>query len=171
MKNWHWVFVWFRCGIKMCCYSVYCKIHSCGHKLCKFFYTHKNCTCENSVRCAVNMLFTGVATILLGMHSWLTLIPPSGGIFTVSFWMSNCLKFIQHCLICRPSDVTVSEDAEIEPRTVATFALAVRRSNNLARSHPPLHSLLYMYYVLYLYVMNEPALHMFLWLFLQRAQI
>jgi hypothetical protein len=40
----------------------------------------------------------------------------------------------QHCFICRPSDSTVSEDAGIEPRTVATLALAVRRSNNSARS-------------------------------------
>ncbi len=43
---------------------------------------------------------------------------------------------IQHCFICRPSDSTVSEDAGIEPRTVATEALAVRRSNYSARSHP-----------------------------------
>ncbi len=43
---------------------------------------------------------------------------------------------IQHCFICRPSDSTVSEDAGIEPRTVATTALAVRRSNNSALSHP-----------------------------------
>jgi hypothetical protein len=27
---------------------------------------------------------------------------------------------IQHCFICRPSNFTVSEDAGIEPRTVAT---------------------------------------------------
>ncbi len=31
---------------------------------------------------------------------------------------------IQHCFICRHSDSTVSEDAGIEPRTVATTALA-----------------------------------------------
>ncbi len=43
---------------------------------------------------------------------------------------------IQHCFICRPSDSTVSEDAGIEPRTVATTALAVGRSNHSARSHP-----------------------------------
>ncbi len=43
---------------------------------------------------------------------------------------------IQHCFICRPSDFTVSEDAGIEPRTVATTALAVRRSKHSARSHP-----------------------------------
>ncbi len=42
---------------------------------------------------------------------------------------------IQHCFISRPSDSTVSEDAGIEPRTVATTALAVRRSNHSARSH------------------------------------
>ena len=32
---------------------------------------------------------------------------------------------IQHCFICRPSESSVSEDAWIEPRTVATTALAV----------------------------------------------
>jgi hypothetical protein len=37
---------------------------------------------------------------------------------------------IQHCLIFRPSDSTVSEEAGIEPRTVATTALAVRRSTH-----------------------------------------
>ncbi len=44
---------------------------------------------------------------------------------------------IQHCFICRPSDSTVPEDAGIEPTIVATTALAVRRSNRSARSHPP----------------------------------
>jgi hypothetical protein len=43
---------------------------------------------------------------------------------------------IQHCFICRPSDSTVSEDAGIEPMTVATTALVVGRSNHSARSHP-----------------------------------
>jgi hypothetical protein len=43
---------------------------------------------------------------------------------------------IQHCVICRPSDSTVTEDAGIENRTVATFALAVRPSKDLARPHP-----------------------------------
>jgi hypothetical protein len=36
--------------------------------------------------------------------------------------------FSMYC--CRPSDSTVSEDAGIEPRTIATLALAVRRSNH-----------------------------------------
>jgi hypothetical protein len=44
------------------------------------------------------------------------------------FWdLVLCMYFIQHCFVCRPLDSTVSEDAEIEPRTVATSALAVRR--------------------------------------------
>ncbi len=42
----------------------------------------------------------------------------------------------QHCFICRSSDSTVSPDAGIEPRTVATLALDVRRSSHLATSHP-----------------------------------
>ncbi len=37
--------------------------------------------------------------------------------------------YIQHCFICRHSDSTVPTDAGIELRTVATDALAVRRSN------------------------------------------
>ncbi len=41
-----------------------------------------------------------------------------------------------YCFICRSSDSTVSEDAGIEPRTVATLAVAVRRSNHSARSPP-----------------------------------
>jgi hypothetical protein len=35
-----------------------------------------------------------------------------------------------------PSDYIMSEDAGIEPRTGATSALAVKRSNHSARSHP-----------------------------------
>ncbi len=38
------------------------------------------------------------------------------------------MNIIQHCLICRPSDFIVSEDAGIEPRTVAALALTARRS-------------------------------------------
>ncbi len=45
---------------------------------------------------------------------------------------------IQHCFNFRPSGSTVSEDAGIEPRTAATSALAVRRSNHSARSLPQL---------------------------------
>jgi hypothetical protein len=43
--------------------------------------------------------------------------------------------------ICRLSDSTVLEDAGIKPRTIATLALAVRRSNDFARSH---HTRLYL---------------------------
>jgi hypothetical protein len=35
-----------------------------------------------------------------------------------------------------PSEFTLSEDAGIEPRTVATLALTARRSNLSTRSHP-----------------------------------
>jgi hypothetical protein len=37
---------------------------------------------------------------------------------------------IQHCFNCRPSDSIVSTDARMEPKTVATGALEVRRSNH-----------------------------------------
>ncbi len=48
--------------------------------------------------------------------------------------------YIQRCFIYRPSDSTVSENAGIEPRSVAISALAVRgsNSNHSARSHPRL---------------------------------
>ncbi len=52
------------------------------------------------------------------------------GIFLHLFTVFNTL------FICRPSDSTVSEDAGVEPRTVATTALAVRSSNHSAKSHP-----------------------------------
>jgi hypothetical protein len=52
------------------------------------------------------------------------------------FWVF--MYVIQHCFICRPSDSTVSEDAGIELKTVATSALAVRCSNLSASSHPQL---------------------------------
>jgi hypothetical protein len=57
-----------------------------------------------------------------------------GGFFYVFLFTYD----IQDCFICRPSDSTVSEDAMIEPRAVATTALAVRRSDHTARSHPQL---------------------------------
>jgi hypothetical protein len=56
---------------------------------------------------------------------------------------SLCTMYcIQHCFICRPSDSTVSEDAGIEPRTVATrhwqsYALTTRLLNTTTSAHPP----------------------------------
>jgi hypothetical protein len=47
----------------------------------------------------------------------------------VFFGFFSSMYCIQHCFICRPSDSTVSE---------ATSALAIRRSNYLARSYPHL---------------------------------
>jgi hypothetical protein len=52
--------------------------------------------------------------------------------FRKSYKGETCLilfqYFIRHCFIWRPSDSTVSKDAGIEPRIVATSILAVRRS-------------------------------------------
>ncbi len=46
----------------------------------------------------------------------------------------ECSRGHESPYICRRSDSTVSEDAGIEPMTVVTSALAVRRSNRSARS-------------------------------------
>jgi hypothetical protein len=48
--------------------------------------------------------------------------------------------FKGHCFICRPSDSSALEDDGIETRTVATLALAVRRSNHSARCLDLIHS-------------------------------
>jgi hypothetical protein len=48
------------------------------------------------------------------------------------FWIFFLFIYdIEHCFICDPSDSTVSEDAGIEPRTVTSTALAVRRSKKV----------------------------------------
>ncbi len=51
----------------------------------------------------------------------------------LKYFLGDFLLFsynIQHCIICRHSDSTVPMDAGIEPRTVATGALTVRRSDH-----------------------------------------
>ena len=50
--------------------------------------------------------------------------------FLIFFWGDFLFfsYFIQHYFIGRPSDSTVPTDAGIEPRTVATGALAVRHA-------------------------------------------
>ncbi len=75
---------------------------------------------------------------------------PSAGIVLADLYQSGQLRiflhqrdsflkyilfFIQHCLICCSTDSRVSEDAVIEPRTVATLAFAVRCSNHSAIFH------------------------------------
>jgi hypothetical protein len=45
---------------------------------------------------------------------------------TGGFLKKFSMYLFQHCFICSPSAATVSEDAGIEPRTVATSAMAVR---------------------------------------------
>ncbi len=64
-------------------------------------------------------------------NSLFTLPSPDISYFFARFFV----YFFQHCYSCRPSDYTVSEDAGIEPRTVATLALAVRLSCHWAISH------------------------------------
>ncbi len=56
--------------------------------------------------------------------------------FTRGYFLVFFMYIIQHCFICRPSESTVSEDAGIEPWTVANLTLAVRRFYHSARSHP-----------------------------------
>ncbi len=59
--------------------------------------------------------------------------PKASNFFKGNFQGFLCTRYcFQHCFICRPS-----EDAGIEPRTIATTALTVRRSNHSAKSHPP----------------------------------
>ncbi len=55
----------------------------------------------------------------------------------VLFCKGDFLDFLCTIFNTASSDSTVSEDAGIERRTVATTALAVWRSNHSARSHPP----------------------------------
>jgi hypothetical protein len=64
-------------------------------------------------------------------------------IFKVGFFsFSASFNFVSSGV---PSDSTVSEDADNESKTVATSALAVRRSNYSARS-PPLTKIIQMYF-------------------------
>jgi hypothetical protein len=77
--------------------------------------------------------------VLYGEHPATRLFLSVAHIDTVlkeDFFSPFFMYSIQHCFICRPSDSTVSENAGFEPGTVATTALAVRRSDHLARSHP-----------------------------------
>jgi hypothetical protein len=55
------------------------------------------------------------------------------GIFFIFFVFYK--YFIQQCLICRPSDSSVSEDAGIESKTVAILAFSARSNNHSIRSH------------------------------------
>jgi hypothetical protein len=78
--------------------------------------------------------------MLLGQSKWkrgrLTeFLFQEGLIYGIWFRNPICTLF-NTVFICLPSDSTVSEDAGIEPRTVATLAMAVRRTNHSARSHP-----------------------------------
>jgi hypothetical protein len=72
------------------------------------------------------------------------------------FYFCVCFQyFIQHCFICCGSYSAVSEDAGIEPRAFATSALAVRRSNHSARSHPFLAKKTFRLQYTFIYVMYK----------------
>ena len=57
-------------------------------------------------------------------------------VYSYSLVLWHKQYIIQHCCICCPSDSSMSEDAEIEPSTVATSALTFRCRNHTIRSHP-----------------------------------
>jgi hypothetical protein len=58
--------------------------------------------------------------------------------FKGGFFFGFFLFYVRYSTLLHlpPTDSPVSEGARIEPRTVATTTLAVRRSNHSARSHP-----------------------------------
>jgi hypothetical protein len=75
---------------------------------------------------------------LAALAVWQTSRAPAPPVVKIFFIRGIFLEFfyeIQHRFICRPSDSIVSEDAGFEPRTVATTALAVRRSNTRLDVH------------------------------------
>jgi hypothetical protein len=69
----------------------------------------------------LSVLRTGCRPPTLPLHV-VTAGKMKGDFLDFLFYMYD----IQHCLICRPSNSSVSEDAGIEPRTVATTALTTR---------------------------------------------
>ncbi len=77
-----------------------------------------------------HMFFSTVYPIVMALHAMHNLKQRD--------FFGFLMYFIQRCFTCHPSDSTVSEDAGIELRTVATLILAVRRfdSDHSARSHP-----------------------------------
>jgi hypothetical protein len=102
----------------------------------------KPCLLSSPAICSLVLHFFSTVKCVSTSH----LFEEKGQVFTVQKKgrLFGFMYFIQHCFISRPSDSTVSEDAGIGPRTVATSALAVRRSiitrldiiHNSARSHP-----------------------------------
>ncbi len=93
-----------------------------------FFYLYGYSVSKYTLSTPTSLELPRIFPILL--ESSLQSLQFFGDIFSV--------LFIHHCFICRPSDSTVSEDAGIKSRKVATSVLVVRRSNHSARSHPQL---------------------------------
>jgi hypothetical protein len=95
-----------------------------------FTYTHG----EVGLRIEALHCLNGHNHLEAELHTTVRVIRPAKKSDWKSFSQGDFFMFfIQHCFICRPSDSTVSEDAGIEPRTFG-LALAVRRSNHLAKS-------------------------------------
>jgi hypothetical protein len=91
--------------------------------LIKSFFTHSACVIFNDI--TIYFISSLCSSMAESVHYFLQ------GDFLHFF-----TYFIEHELIYRPSASTLSEDARIEPGTVATSPSAVRRSNHSARSHP-----------------------------------
>jgi hypothetical protein len=108
-------------------FTRYCVCGVDERALASYLFSAQQCMGNGIVKWYVSLLFEN--------HFW----PESVKVFMVHvFWISFSMYCFQHCFICRCSDSTVSEDAGIWFRTVATLALAVGRSNHWARSHPQL---------------------------------
>ncbi len=71
---------------------------------------------------------------------------------------------MQHCFICRPLDPTVSEDAEIESRTVATLVLTVPALQlaTIHIVHDDIHVFFFAYYLYYGMPMPVSVSHFFI---------
>ncbi len=127
----------------------FCVIFTCNHR--KFYSGHYIWPTHSLLKVSFRIegltrgLFRGQGTHSehRNTHSFFTVIGFGHRVY-ILFFLKYFLgdfcflfsHFIQHCFICRPSDSTVPTDAGIEPRTVATCALAVRRSNLQAISQP-----------------------------------
>ncbi len=58
--------------------------------------------------------------VLIVIVAFFSVVDPDPGLKRGILWSFFFMYIIQHGFSCRPSDSTLSEDAGIEPRTVAT---------------------------------------------------
>ncbi len=124
------------------------KIQKCRKK---GFYTEKICHCIVPLKNIWISYRESTVSVPLSRSSPSALLNSTTGLYTNTRLYHGIFLFkrrsheifgffmycIQDCFICRPTDSIVSEDAGIEPRTVATTASTFkRRSNHSAKSHP-----------------------------------